>query len=98
MWARVRGQLENDLLAMTFQGVYIFRPAYIQPMRGTRSRVFWYRVLYEAVGWTYPVLRRLFPHAVTSTVAMGRAMIAVAQNGYADRILDSAAINAAAAR
>ena len=96
MWARVRGRLENRLLAMPFQDVYIFHPGYVQPMRGATSRVVWYRILYAGVGWTYPVLRRLFPHVVTSTVAIGRAMIAVAHSGYARHVLDSAAINAAA--
>ena len=81
MWARVRGRLENRLVAMPFQAVYIFRPGYIQPMRGTTSRVFWYRIAHAGIGWTYPILRRLFPGLVTSTVAMGRAMIAVARNG-----------------
>lgn len=96
MWARVRGRLENRLLDMPFRAAYVFRPGYIQPLRGTRSRVFLYRILYAALGWTYPGLRRLFPHAITSTVAVGRAMIAVARHGHEGQILDPAAINAAA--
>ncbi len=96
MWARVRGRLENKLLAMPFQAAYVFRPGYVQPMRGTKSRVFLYRIVHRAVSWTYPVLRRLFPRAVTSTVAIGRAMIAVAESGYESRVLESDAINAAA--
>ena len=98
MWARVRGRLENRLRAMPFQAAYIFRPAYIQPMRGAMSRVFWYRVVYAGIGWAYPILRRLFPGKVTSTVAIGRAMIAVARNGSENRVLDSHAINAIADR
>jgi uncharacterized protein YbjT (DUF2867 family) len=96
MWARVRGRVENKLLEMPFRRVYVFRPAYIQPLRNTRSRVFLYRILYAAIGWTYPVLRRLFPRSVTSTVAIGRAMIAVARHGHEDQVLDPAAINAVA--
>ena len=103
MWARVRGRLENRLLAMPFQAAYVFRPGYVQPMRGTKSRVFLYRIVHGVVGWTYPVLRRLFPRAVTSTVAIGLAtvaiglaMIAVAESGYESRVLESDAINAAA--
>jgi uncharacterized protein YbjT (DUF2867 family) len=96
MWARVRGRLENKLLAMPFQATYIFRPGYIQPMRGATSQVFLYRVVYIAVGWTYPVLRRLFPGSVTSTVAMGRAMLELAEHGNESRVLESDAINAAA--
>ena len=96
MWARVRGRLENRLLEMPFRTAFVFRPGYIQPMRGTQSRVTAYRILYAAIGWTYPVLRRLFPRSVTSTVAAGRAMIEVARHGHEERILDSAAINAVA--
>ena len=96
MWARVRGRLENSLLNMPFRAAYVFRPGYIQPLRGTKSRVLLYRIAYMAIGWTYPALRRLVPHAVTSTVAIGRAMIAVARYGHENQILDSAAINAAA--
>ena len=96
MWARVRGRLENRLLEMPFRAAYVFRPGYIQPLRGTSSRVFLYRLVYSAIGWTYPALRRLVPHAVTSTVAIGRAMIAVVRQGHEDQILDPAAINAAA--
>ena len=95
MWSRVRGRLERKLLEMPFRATYIFRLGYVQAMRGARSRVFLYRVLYGAIGWTYPALRRLFPSAVTSTVAVGRAMIAVTQHGHERQILDTAAINAA---
>ena len=96
MWARVRGRLENTLLAMPFKAVYIFRPGYIQPMRGVSSRVFWYRMLYAAIGWSYPLLRRLFPGGVTSTVAIGRAMISVVESGDGSQILKADGINAAA--
>jgi uncharacterized protein YbjT (DUF2867 family) len=96
MWARVRGRLENRLLAMPFQAAFIFRPGYIQPMRGTTSRVVWYRIVYAGIGWAYPFIRRMFPNAVTSTVAIGKAMIAVTERGHESRILDSGAINTAA--
>ena len=38
MWARVKGQTENALLALPFKGVYVFRPAAIQPLHGIRSK------------------------------------------------------------
>ena len=97
MWARVRGRIEKRLLEMPFRAVYIFRLGYVQPLRGEKSRVFLYRILYWLIGWTYPALRRLFPRAMTSTVAIGRAMIAVADRGCEEHILDAVAINAAAA-
>jgi hypothetical protein len=32
MWARVKGKTENAILQMRFKAVYLFRPAYIQPL------------------------------------------------------------------
>jgi len=35
MWARVKGKKrKNTLLEMPFKAVYLFRPAYIQPLHG----------------------------------------------------------------
>jgi hypothetical protein len=42
---------------------------------------------------TYPILRRLFPKYVTTTVNIGRAMIHVAAAGYSKQVLSSADIN-----
>jgi uncharacterized protein YbjT (DUF2867 family) len=92
MWARVKGKLENKLLTMPFRGVYNFRPGYIQPMKGVRSRTKLYAVLYGIVGPFYPVLRRLFS-SVSDSVTVGRAMLRVAKDGYAKGILEGADIN-----
>ncbi len=97
MWARVKGATENALLALPFQA-YAFRPGYIQPMHGVRSKTGWYRALYVVTAPLYPVVRRLAPDQVTTTEAMGRAMIAVARQGWDERVLVSRDINAAAAR
>ncbi len=42
MWARVKGQTENALLQMPFRAAYMFRPAYIQPLHGIKTRTRWY--------------------------------------------------------
>lgn len=93
MWARVKGQIENKLMSMPFRGAYNFRPGYIQPMKGVRSRTRLYAVMYGIVGPLYPILRRLFPGAVTDSVTMGRAMLRVARDGYERGILESGDIN-----
>jgi uncharacterized protein YbjT (DUF2867 family) len=95
MWARVRGRLENKLLQMPFKATYIFRPSYIQPMRGTKSRVILYRILYALIGWAYPLLQFLFPRSVTSTVAIGQAMINLVDSKQESHILGIHAINLA---
>jgi uncharacterized protein YbjT (DUF2867 family) len=96
MWARVKGQTENELLAMSFKAAYMFRPGYIQPLRGVRSRTNVYQALYDVLGFLYPLLRRTIPRHVTTTVNVGRAMIEVAAEGYPRPILGSSEINALA--
>jgi uncharacterized protein YbjT (DUF2867 family) len=97
MWARVKGKTENDLLRLPFKAAYMFRPGYIQPQRGVVSRTRLYRGVYAVLGPLYPVLRRLAPDAMTTTVQVGRAMIAVARRGYVRPVLETPDINAAAA-
>jgi uncharacterized protein YbjT (DUF2867 family) len=97
MWARVKGETENALMQMPFAQVFCVRPGYIQPMHGVRSKVGWYQAIYNAVGWLYPVLRRVAAGAVTSTDELGRAMISVARKGYPKRVLETADIHVAGA-
>jgi len=93
MWARVKGKTENALLRLPFKAAFMFRPGYIQPLRGIRSKTRWYQALYDVLGPFYPLLRRLFPKYVTTTVNIGRAMIHVAATGGSKQILSSADIN-----
>jgi len=95
MWARVKGRTENRLLAMPLNA-YMFRPGYIQPMKGVRSKTGWYQAFYTLARPLYPLLQRIAPDQVTTTDAVGRAMIEVAANGYRTRILGPADINALA--
>src|ERR1051325_4012446 len=53
MWARVKKRTEDDLLSMPFKAVYVFRPGFIQPLDGIRSRTKLYNVLYPLL---YPVM------------------------------------------
>ncbi len=93
MWARVKGRTENALRAMPFRGAYMFRPGFIQPLRGVRSRTRLYAALYRVAGPLFPLLRRLFPRQVTTSVRVGRAMIRVAAEGHASPILESDVID-----
>jgi uncharacterized protein YbjT (DUF2867 family) len=93
MWARVKGETENALLALPLEA-YMFRPGYVQPMHGVRSRTRLYQAAYVITRPLFPVLRRLVGGAVTTTEQVGRAMIAVAERGAAKRILGPADINA----
>ena len=92
MWARVKGAAENYVLGLTEQS-WMFRPGFIQPMKGVRSQTALYQVLYTLSTPVTPLLRRLFPGFVTTTVAVGRAMIHAVTEGYPERILETRHIN-----
>ncbi len=92
-WARTKGKTENALLRLPFKAAYMFRPGYIQPLKGIRSKTRWYQALYSALGAFYPLFRLLVPRYVTTTVNVGRAMIQVAASGYSKHILLTEDIN-----
>ncbi|MEU6011876.1 NAD-dependent epimerase/dehydratase family protein [Streptomyces sp. NPDC047453] len=97
MWARVKGRTENDLLALPMTS-YMFRPGYIHPVNGATSRTPAYRALYPLTTALYPLLRRALPRHVTTTDALGRAMLVVARSGTTTaRVLDAPGINRLAA-
>ena len=92
MWARVKGKTENELLKLPFASAYMFRPAFIQPMHGIKSRTKLYRLLYAIAAPLFPLLNALFPKYVTTTEQVGRAMLAVAKRGHPDTIVENEAI------
>ena len=96
MWARVKGRTENALLALPFKAAFMFRPGYIQPIGGVRSKTAWYQAIYSVAAPLYPVLNRLLPQSTTTTANLGRALIQVAAAGYPKPILYSRDINALA--
>lgn len=97
MWARVKGKTENHLLRLPFKA-FMFRPGYIHPLKGVRSKTRLYQTFIHLFGLLYPVLRRLAPRHVTTTENVGRAMIAVAAAGYSRRVLENSDINLLAAK
>ncbi len=94
MWARVKGETENALLAMPFRSAYMLRPGYIQPVHGVTSRTGLYRALYAVAGPLFPVWKALFPRHVTTTERLGRAMLLLAREGAPRRVLETADLEA----
>lgn len=72
-FARYKGEAEKALLAAGFPRLYIFRPAYIYPVKPRLEPNFSYRLL-RAV---YPLFRVLFPNQVIPADDLGRAMVDV---------------------
>ncbi len=84
MWARVKGKTENDLAKLPFKAVYAFRPGFIRPTPGLKNALTFAKVLAPL----YPALRLLLPKYVCTLEDVGRAMICVAEHGYAKKTLE----------
>jgi uncharacterized protein YbjT (DUF2867 family) len=94
MWARVKGETENALLRLPLKAAYMFRPAFIQPLHGIKSKTALYRIPYAILGPFNSLILKFFPKYATTTEVLGRAMIKAARDGAPKRILESQDINA----
>lgn len=97
MWARVKGRTENALQRLPFRAVYLFRPGFIEPVHGERSKTTLSRVVYRLSRPLIPLLRALFPRHILSTVTIGQAMLSVVRHGAPMAVLECPDIQRAAA-
>jgi NAD dependent epimerase/dehydratase family len=84
MWARVKGQTENDLLKLPFKSAYMFRPGFIKPTKGLKHA----HRFYAYITWMYPVFRKLLANYVSTLRELGLAMINATLYGYDKHILE----------
>lgn len=84
MWARVKGKTENDLAKLPFKHVYNFRPGVLQPTRGLKNTLSFYKWM----GWLIPVIKLFAPTYITTLRQLGLAMIHVATKGYEKQVLE----------
>lgn len=93
---RVKGEAEAALRALPIATVML-RPGGIQPAHGERSPHAWMRPLY-ALGAPFMGLGvRLLPGVMTSTAAVGRALLALAAMPDAPAVVENTDINRLAA-
>ncbi|MCB9208338.1 MAG: NAD-dependent epimerase/dehydratase family protein [Ignavibacteriales bacterium] len=85
MWARIKGKTENDLLNLGFKDAYMFRPGYIQPIKGLKNTY----TIYKFLSSFYPIFEKLFPKYVISLEELGKSMINVTLNGYEKKVLEN---------
>jgi uncharacterized protein YbjT (DUF2867 family) len=90
MWARVKGKTENDLMHLSFQSAYMFRPGIILPVHGVSSKTKMYQLLYDVLRPFYPLLRK--SKSVITSEQLGKAMIQVVRAGYPKPLIESAEI------
>lgn len=88
MWARVKGATENALLRLPFKAAYMFRPGFIQPLDGIKSKTKLYSALYALARPFYPLIRAIVPDYATTTQELAQAMIGVAKHGYPKPVLE----------
>ena len=84
MWARVKGKTENALMKLNFGHVYNFRPGVLQPTKGLKNTLSYYKYL----GWLIPVLRIILPKYICSLKELGLAMINSVIKGYDKTVLE----------
>src|ERR1700688_3957308 len=72
MWARVKGQTENEILPLPFKEAHMFRPGVTEPLYGPKSKTASIRILYSLTKPVLGVLRRLFPSYILTTEQIGR--------------------------
>lgn len=78
MWARVKGKTENDLQKLPFKAVYCFRPGVLEPTRGLKNTLPYYRY----VTWLFPVIRLVYPSGISKLSQLGQAMVEAVLSGY----------------
>lgn len=93
MWARVKGKTENDIIKLGFKKAYMFRPGVIQPKRGIVSSTPLYRAFYKWFGWIIPIMKAISKDSVTTTEAVGKAMINAVDHNNCAVLLHNADIN-----
>lgn len=97
MWARVKGRTENALLRLPFRAAYMFRPGFIEPLHGVKSKTALYQFFYAVSKPLVPLFRRVFPNLIVTTEELGSAMLVAAKRGAPKPILESRDIRALAA-
>lgn len=80
MWARIKGQAEKDLRNLKFK-LYNFRPGFIHPIKGVKSRYLSGRLL-------YPLLKHSKKMSIEAE-DFGRAMINATLYGYGKKTLEN---------
>jgi uncharacterized protein YbjT (DUF2867 family) len=84
MWARVKGKTENDLMKLPFKNAYMFRPGYIQPIKGLKNTYTPYKFLAPF----YPLLKTLFPNYTVTLKELGQAMINITLYSPEKKVLE----------
>lgn len=84
MWARVKGQTENDLMKLPFKQAFGFRPGFMEPVEGQKNVLSFYKYIL----WMAPVIRFIAPNMINTLQEVALAMIEAAKNGYKKNVVE----------
>ncbi|HEY3985239.1 semialdehyde dehydrogenase [Cedecea sp.] len=98
MWARVRGEVENKLLALFPGNAAIFRPAFILPTADVQSRTASYRLLYTVIAPIMRLISATTGKRFLSIIDIGNAMLNITRFGVKKAIMAKPDIVACADR
>ena len=91
MWARVKGKTENYLLTKGFAKAYAFRPGFIIPERGIRSRTKFNDNIYRVFRPFFPLFKKM--KSVTTTGRIAQVMIKTIHMKQTEQYLENPQIN-----
>jgi uncharacterized protein YbjT (DUF2867 family) len=84
MWARVKGETENDLFKLGFKDAYAVRPGFMNPTKGLKNTLKGYGL----ISFFYPVLQHLFSSYASTLSEVGIGMIKAAKDGSEKKVLE----------
>ncbi|CAN5756127.1 epimerase [soil metagenome] len=84
MWARVKGKTENALMKLNFAHVYNFRPGILQPTKGLKNTLGFYKWF----GWLIQAVKFVAPNYILTLRQLGLAMINAVTKGYDKPVLE----------
>ena len=84
-FAKYKGIAENYLLQKDFGSLYIFRPAYIYPVEKREEPNLMYRISRRL----YPLLKKVFPSTVITSVTLGQAIFKAGISGAEKVVLEN---------
>ena len=93
---RIKGEIEAALQTLPTTSVML-RPGGIQPVHGERSPHPWMRPMYALGGPFMGLGVRVMPGVMTTTAAVGRALLALARMADPPGVVENAGINRLAA-
>ena len=83
MWARVKGNTENDLAKLPFKQVFGFRIGFVKAAAGQQHVLSYYKYF----AWLIPIIKTIAPNIYSTMKEVAQAMIYFSKNGYSRNVI-----------